>query len=397
MSNEILYPNIQFVPASGKTLNLILDQIDAFNRKLGNERINIRPDYQRGEAWDNDFKEKLIYSLVVNYPIGNFIMRRLKANSMEEPTLEVVDGQQRLIAIMEFVRKHTTLSPSISRQIIGENARYYEYDEKNNINKEGCKQYSKFLKDPKISIRLSFGQLPSLIQQQILNYNLNVIEVSCDYKAIRQYFRFVQNQERLRAGEIINAIPDSPLSFYLDKIINKDKFLEIIGWKESRKEFEKLFYSMAGIFDNKINFGTTDKSIIDYVSSFQSLSNESQEAMEKMISSINAVTEYADLNKYKFSKRLVKFFMLSSGYGFIDFCINTKETFDTFCCIESKLPCFNSGDKGEIAKTFDLYPNEMIDNYNKLFILGRGSHSPKSTHDILYCIVDIIKFEQNKK
>ena len=39
---------------------------------------------------------------------------------------------------------------------------------------------------------------------------------------IAEYFRFVQNQERLRAGEIINSIPDSQLEQYLLQIDTKN-------------------------------------------------------------------------------------------------------------------------------------------------------------------------------
>ena len=164
------------------------------------------------------------------------------------------------------------LSSVLSRTIISEKEDFYKYDEEQGLNPSGVKIYKKFLSNPNLTVKLKFDLLPSLIQTQILNYNLSIIDIqrSSD-EAVAQYFRFIQNQERLRAGEIINAIPNSPVSVYLDKINNREQFLKVIGWNEERKEFEKIFYSMIGIFDKKLLLGTTDKNIIDYIVDYKSI------------------------------------------------------------------------------------------------------------------------------
>lgn len=388
---EHLYPIIQFSPAHSDTISFTLDTIDAYERKIGVNRLNLRPSYQRGEAWKTEYKEKLIYSLITNYPIGNFIVRKLDITN--QATAEVVDGQQRLLTIREFVRKGMELSSALSKTIISEKEEFYKYDIEQGINPEAVKIYKKYISKPDQIIKLKFDLLPSLIQTQILNYNLSIIDIqrSSD-EAVAQYFRFIQNQERLRAGEIINAIPNSPVSIYLDRINSREQFLKVIGWKEERKEFEKIFYSMIGIFDKKLLLGTTDKNIIDYIVAFKELSPEAENMVYKMIEYINYVSTL-DYNNLHFNKRLLKFFLLLSGYNKVDFSINTKEKFAALCRINTRIAQFNSGDIKMIDNLFQGYPGEIKEKYRNVFLLGRGSHSNDVMLKKISDLADLIEFE----
>lgn len=388
---EHLYPIIQFSPAHSDTIAFTLDTIDAYERKIGVNRLNLRPSYQRGEAWKTEYKEKLIYSLITNYPIGNFIVRKLEITN--QATAEVVDGQQRLLTIREFVQNGMELSSVLSKTIISEKEDFYKYDEEQGLNPSGVKIYKKFLSNPNLSVKLKFDLLPSLIQTQILNYNLSIIDIlrSSD-EAVAQYFRFIQNQERLRAGEIINAIPNSPVSVYLDKINNREQFLKVIGWNEERKEFEKIFYSMVGIFDKKLLLGTTDKNIIDYIVDYKSISQEAEDRVYKMIESINYVSTL-NYNNLHFNKRLLKFFLLLSGYSKVDFSSKTQEKFVALCYINTRIAQFNSGDTKVIDTLFQGYPENIKDKYRNVFLLGRGSHSNEVMLNKISDLADLVEFE----
>lgn len=396
MNISVLNPVIKITPATGYSISQVNNAIDDFEEKRPSTfKLNLQPSYQRGEAWNKDFMEMLIYSLITNYPIGNFIFRELDNPSTSDTTHEVVDGQQRLRTIREFIKGSFSLSPDISRHIVKENENSYLFDVQNNINPPAIRLFKKYMQDNEAYIRISFSNLPSTIQVRILNnYPLNVVIVrECSEEAITQYFRFIQNQERLRAGEIINAIPDSPLTSYLERINNKEDFIRKINWNESRKEFEKIFYSMAGIFDKKLNFGTTDNAIIDYVASFKAFSNGADSKMELMIDSINAITLSCIKSNGKFSKRLLKFLLLTSGFGIIDYTRETDLKFSILLKIEEKLPSFNSETEKVIKKVFPNYPEEIVNIYRELFILGRGSHSSDSTYQVLKKIVKVFKYE----
>lgn len=58
------------------------------------------PDYQRGYVWTDVDKEKLIESIMLGYPIGGFVV---KANRYPELRSEIIDGKQRINAIVDFM------------------------------------------------------------------------------------------------------------------------------------------------------------------------------------------------------------------------------------------------------------------------------------------------------
>ena len=61
--------------------------------------LDLQPTYQRGYVWKDDFKDKLIYSIIKSYPTGNISVRVLKIPNAKGAKSEVVDGQQRLTTI----------------------------------------------------------------------------------------------------------------------------------------------------------------------------------------------------------------------------------------------------------------------------------------------------------
>ena len=71
---------------------------------------------------------------------------------------------------------------------------------------------------------MKFEDLPPIIQGNINAYNIPVTYIAnASDSQIREYFRFLQNQERLRAGEIIKSMPTTNLEIFLKKIIDKNK------------------------------------------------------------------------------------------------------------------------------------------------------------------------------
>lgn len=67
--------------------------------------LNIRPEYQRRLRWTNPQKSKLIESLLLNIPVPPVFFFEA-----EEARYEVMDGQQRLNAIKEFLEGDFALS-----------------------------------------------------------------------------------------------------------------------------------------------------------------------------------------------------------------------------------------------------------------------------------------------
>ena len=64
----------------------------------------IVPEYQRPLVWDDAQKELLIDSIMTNIPIGNVFLNQ----GRKDLDYEIVDGQQRLIAIWDFYNNKFT-------------------------------------------------------------------------------------------------------------------------------------------------------------------------------------------------------------------------------------------------------------------------------------------------
>ncbi len=61
------------------------------------KKLNLNPPYQRNDIWTDNDKKYLIDSIVKNYPIQNFYIRKSTSNKYD-----IIDGQQRIRAIMGY-------------------------------------------------------------------------------------------------------------------------------------------------------------------------------------------------------------------------------------------------------------------------------------------------------
>ena len=96
----------------------LMSKITAFKNQIGNDRLDLQPSYQRGAVWNQDFKEKLIFSILSRYPVGSVIIRNLTERNEKGADTEVVDGQQRLTTIYEFTQGELSINDELSKRII---------------------------------------------------------------------------------------------------------------------------------------------------------------------------------------------------------------------------------------------------------------------------------------
>ncbi len=96
-----------------QTNNFLLPQLR--DLIMDGEILNIRPEYQRRLRWTNPQKSKLIESLLLNIPVPPIFLYEA-----EEARYEVMDGQQRLNAIKEYLEGSFSLSTlSVLRPLNG--------------------------------------------------------------------------------------------------------------------------------------------------------------------------------------------------------------------------------------------------------------------------------------
>ncbi len=352
----------------------LMSKITAFKNQIGNDRLDLQPSYQRGTVWNQDFKEKLIFSILSRYPVGSVIIRNLTERNDKGADTEVVDGQQRLTTIYEFTQGDFSVNDDLSKRIIKDNVESYEYDIKNNKGKdtEAIKLYRRYLKGQKVF--LTYNTLASLMRSDFDSYNMALTYISHqDDNVIAEYFRFVQNQERLRAGEIINSIPDSQLEQYLLRV-NSKNLLGKLSWEDKRKEFDKLFYAAIGIFEEKLPMGGIDADIIEYVKNSQGITGVALTRTNLLIAQLDGLA--AD-NTWKFSsginKRFVKFLFMLCGYGFVNFVENATKKLNQLYIVNKKLSAFSSAKATALDEEFKGYTKEQIEKYRLIALISKGS------------------------
>ena len=373
-----------------RPIQTIVNQIKNINKRDG---IDLQPSYQRGYIWGNEFKDKLWYSIIKGYPIGNISLRVRTDKNNHGAMIEVVDGQQRLTSIYKFIIGDYNIQGEMARSIIEYIVDYMGTEKDSKLDKLKKKLQNK----GKTSI--TFVQLPELIQENINSFNISITNItnSTD-EEISEYFRYLQNQERLRAGEIINSIPESPLELYLKQIENKEQFFNIMGFSNARKQFDRVFYSILGLLDGAIGFGVLDKEVLRFASNCDELSNSAKEQTEQLLAQINHITSYIGLPQHliKSNMRCMKFFLLTAALGLVDYTDKTKEKILALGAINDKLSAFSSAKAGEVERIFNGYSSAVIEEHRLLALISKGGHSFKRVDNRMQILAYYINGFDNK-
>lgn len=354
--------------------------------------LDLRPKYQRNYIWKNEFKDKLIYSIIKSYPIGNIIIRQLKTPNEKGAKSEIVDGQQRLTTIYEFIEGKYEIHSDFSRKIIEEIKEFYgertdtEFEKlKKKLNNKG-------------NIKLKYSDLPAVIRGKFEGFNISVTKIiEASDEDITEYFRFLQNQERLRAGEILNSLSDSRMEKYLLKINDTNMFCKIIGFDNERKEFDKLFYNIIGVFDNKLSLGVPDSSINKYVTTTNEI-HEGKDGVENLLEQINKVTEQykGKIMLIGTKKRYVKFLMLLMGFKLVDFTIDTENKLKALEKIDNKLSVFFSSKPDVVKQEFYDYSEDIVEEFRAIALISKGAQILERVKNRMEILAYYVKNIQEK-
>lgn len=157
-------------------VNLFQPQIYRINDILGwhdRHELVLSPEFQRRQVWTRNGKSYLIDSIVKGMPIPQFFVRE-RIHARERRTVrEVVDGQQRISAILEFIAGSFTILPSHNEALA----------------------------------RTRYDSLPESIQEAILSYPLsvNIINTSDDGILLEIFSRLNAYSVPLNRAEKLNA------------------------------------------------------------------------------------------------------------------------------------------------------------------------------------------------
>lgn len=164
-------------------------------------RIDTNPDYQRPAVWSTAQKQLLMDTILKGYDIPKFYWRKVASNPDK---YEVVDGQQRLRAIWEFVEGKYKLGKNSEK--IGN----YDIADK------------------------SYTDLPDELRINFDGYPLDIIVISdSDEDEVREMFLRLQNGTSLKAQEKRNAMPGKMRDF-VKELVNHDFFTKSVKFENKR-------------------------------------------------------------------------------------------------------------------------------------------------------------------
>jgi hypothetical protein len=166
--------------------------------------VNTQPDYQRPAVWSTNQKRLLIDTILRNYDIPKMYWRQI---GQKPDKYEVVDGQQRLRAIWEFMNN--------------------EY----NFGKD-----AEPIDDIEIK-NLTYNTLPLDLRNIFDQYNLDImVMVNTDEEEVREMFLRLQNGSSLKAQERRNAMSGNMRDFV--KQISVHKFFENCKHENTRYTYD---------------------------------------------------------------------------------------------------------------------------------------------------------------
>lgn len=183
-----------------KTTYTVKQLVDAWENRL----LRRNPEYQRGAAWAPPQKQALIDSLFRGYPIPPlFLQRKATKGGLDGSTskvYDVVDGQQRLIALSDYLAdKYPLLEPR---------------DKK-------LKLPGSLRNDPAPWGGRHFGKLDSTLSAELREKKVDVVEITqASDDEVRDLFIRLQSGTALSRQEIRDAWP-GPIGPYIIQLAGK--------------------------------------------------------------------------------------------------------------------------------------------------------------------------------
>ena len=231
-------PNIE----QGKEINSDQkdEEICSLYRKCQKGRLNTQPDYQRHYVWDNKKASRLIESIFLNIPIPMIYMAE------SNDTINVIDGQQRLTAIFNYLDGKFALT--------------------------GLVAFPQFNK-------LKYQDLPPEFQNKLDEYSIRTITFKNNTAPNLQFEIF----SRLNTGavalndqELRNCVYRGPFNDLIKELAKNEKFLKILGLKEQHKRMQDIELVLRF-------FGFYIKTYLNYKAPMKSFLNETISSQNSVI------------------------------------------------------------------------------------------------------------------
>ena len=255
------------------------------------EKLTLRPSYQRNLVWDNEQKSYLIDTIMTNCPMPIFL---LYMYDLDEE-YECIDGQNRLTTIKEYIEQDPTkslFSYKIERED-GEEYIFYKNDKTCEAMKVYCDEQNK--KKRRRGVVKTFRLMTPTEVKRFEKYqlNLSIISTKLSFNQRKQIFRRWQNGSPISQCDSFKNEP-YPFCEHVTKNMLERSLADTVSGllKSSRNNWLWDIYRLINIFNKE---GLKD-SIISSIQARQTIEKEtslneaqflvSQRLLEKHLSKL---------------------------------------------------------------------------------------------------------------
>jgi hypothetical protein len=225
-------------------------------------QLAISPRFQRRKVWGDAARSYLIDTLITGFPVPPIYIRLTKVKGQNLPVREIVDGQQRMSAAIDFVEGKFGLSASLHGQFAGKR----------------------------------FAELPPPVRDKITDYSFicEVFQGITDEEVLSIFARLNTYSVRLNAQELRNGrffgpfkqtaytLAYSHLTFWRNNRVFSE--MAIARMSEAELVSELMIAMLHGMQDKK-------KSVDDFYKRYDSVFPKRREIEKRFRKVIDEITE----------------------------------------------------------------------------------------------------------
>ncbi|WP_394151525.1 DUF262 domain-containing protein [Vibrio maritimus] len=293
-------------------INISEPDLGSIVRRVSEKVIDLQPDFQRGDVWATEKRKKLVDSILRGWQVPPIHVIR-----QDELLLEVLDGQQRLRAVVGFFNDEFPVSGKFEP-----------------IDEELVKLHGMY-----------YSELPENIKRRVDFYSIRILEVY-DYKAgeTGELFNRLNQSLNLTAAEKRNAqvgATRAQIKSLANSLYESGLDSKFIGFSNTRLAHDDLFARLC-LFIEKggVKSKVSDSELYERYRKDDTFQDDTIKAVEFSISLMAKIKEKLESNNISVHITKASFFswllFISQMY------IRTGDNFDdstlcrTFISLESK-------------------------------------------------------------
>ena len=221
----------------------------------------ITPKFQRRSVWSRPAKSYLIDTLLLNLPVPPIYLRVMQSKDKTKVIREVIDGQQRITAILEFIEGKYSLANNIEANCKG---KYFV--DLNNEQKEAITQYS-------FICEVFHGVGDSDILKVFSRMNLNSVKLNAQELRNGMYFGpfkrccFDLAYEHLEFWRVNKIFTERAIARMKEAELTSELIIAMIdGQQDKKKSIETFYKKNDKSFAEQKKVTIRFKKIIDIIS-----------------------------------------------------------------------------------------------------------------------------------